>query len=140
MLLDLTNAKEQSFETIPAGEYTLFSYEVMIKETRSGTGEYIQVKFKITTGEQEGRFIYHTFNIKNDNQKAVEIGLGQLKTFMKLAGMKDLNKLTDVNELGGHTINAVVKIKKDDEYGDKAVISYFKPYVSKTVASTSAPF
>lgn len=128
--LDLTEVKESTgFKPVPAGEYTVLLDDCQIKETKSGSGEYINAKFRILGGEQEGKFLFSMFNIKNENPKAVEIGLQQLKMFMKCAGFADF-KLTNVLDLVGYRANAVVKIKTDS-YGEKAVISYFKPAEKK---------
>ncbi len=126
MLIDLSSVKDQSFEPIPQGEYTLVCVNAEINENKKGTGEYIKCEFEVDGGEQNGRKVFHMFNIKNENVKAVEIGLGQLKTFLKMAGKND-SGINDVNELIGLKSNAVLKIRKSDEYGDQSVISYFKP-------------
>jgi len=139
--LDLTEVKESVFEALPPGEYILQAIESVIKETKSGTGEYINVKFEVVDGDQKGRTLFHMFNIKNENQKAVEIGLGQLKTFMRCAGKNTFN-LTSVNDLLGLAAVGVVK-KRTDEYGEKSVVSYFKPLTDglKTeTKTTKSPF
>ena len=127
-LLDLTETPEsKGFEPIPAGPYTVVLDEAEIKETKAGTGEYINCKFRITAGEYENRILFHGFNIKNPNEKAVMIGMQQLKSFMKCAGAKDF-KLETVSDLVGYIAIAIVKIQKDDFSPDgKSVISYFKP-------------
>lgn len=140
--LDLTAVKESSnFATIPAGTYYVLVDDVSVKDTKSGTGNYINTKFRILEGPQEGRFVFHSFNIKNENQKAVEIGLQQLKSFMKCAGATDY-KLTNVVHLAGMRCDAVVKIRSSEAYGDQAVISYFKPHTETAapVAGNSNPF
>ena len=126
-MFDLTQVKENSFGVIPEGLYSVVSEEAKVKSTKSGTGEYINVKFRVAEGEHEGKFLYTMFNTKNDNPKAVEIGLGQLKTFLKVANAKDPNQLKDVADLVGYKAIAVVKIK-NDSYGEGNVISYFKPW------------
>lgn len=145
--LDLTDVKETSFELIPEGEYTAQCVEAEIKETKAMTGEYINVKFVIQDAAQEGRHLFHMFNIKNDNPKAVEIGLSQLKTFIKCSGRPSM-VLKNVQDLCGLAATVVVK-KRTDAYGDKSVISYFKPLsseplkpkaVTPTAAKKSSPF
>jgi len=140
--LDLTNAKENSFAPIPAGQYFLIADEAEVKQTKDGTGEYINIKFKVMDGEQAGRFVFQMFNIKNKNEKAVEIGIGQLKSFMRCAGLTNM-VLASPLDLIGLRCDALIKIKSDD-FGDKAVISYFKPHdgtAAPTVAKQAAtPF
>lgn len=131
--IDLSAVKVQNnFKPIPSGNYNVILDETEMKDTKSGTGQYINCKFKVLGGEYEGKFLFHMFNIKNDNPKAVEIGLQQLKAFMECAGMTDY-KLTSVTQLVGYKASAVVKIKTD-EYGEKAVISYFKPLSNEVAA------
>jgi len=129
--LDLTDTKESTgFAPITPGTYFLIMDTCEVKDTKSGTGSYINAKFKILEGPAEGRFLFHMFNIKNENEKATEIGLGQLKSFMKCAGSQDF-KLTNVLDLIGLRCDAVIKTRSDD-YGDKSVISYFKPHAEST--------
>ncbi len=128
MFLDLTNVKENS-NTLEPGEYTVSCVEAAIQATKSGTGEYIKCQFKT----ESGFTIFHTFNTKNDNKMAVDIGLGQLKTFIRVAGGN--LQMTSPTELCGLRCNVKVKTKTDD-YGEKTVISTFKP----ATAQEKAPF
>jgi hypothetical protein len=124
--INFEGVKESGFSPIPAGEYSVISDSAEIKDTRDGTGQYINMKLKILGGEYDGRTLFTMFNIKNQNVKAVEIGLSQLKTFCKVSGRGD-KPLTDVVSLVGFKVNAVCKVKTDS-YGDKTVVSYFKPF------------
>lgn len=123
--LNLSGVKENTFELLPEGEYTVICDSAEVKDTKSGTGAYINAKMMVTSGPYEGRSLFTMFNIKNDAPKAAEIGLAQLKTFLKCAGQSG-EKLESVSDLIGLTANAVVK-HKTDSYGEKANISYFKP-------------
>lgn len=145
MFLDLSNVEEQKgFEVVPQGDYLVIVDDAQVKDTKSGTGAYINVKFLITEGEYKNRAIFNMFNIKNDNQQAVKIGLEQLKAFLKISGYKTPESIESVTDLIGLTATAVVKNKKDD-YGDKAYISYFKPVLaaksgSQLAAQSDVPF
>ncbi len=127
---DFSDDKETG-GSIEPGEYTFTIAKAEVKETKSGTGEYISVTFKAERG-----VVFHMFNIKNDNAQAQSIGRGQLKTVMRLGGKADFNKLSDVNELIGLRVNAVVKIKSDPQYGDKPQITTFK----EAPKSEASPF
>lgn len=127
--LDLSGVKESSISAIPAGTYTVRVDEAEVKDTKSMTGKYINVKFLIMGSSYDGRTLYHMFNFQNENAKAVEIGLQQLKSFLKCSG-HDSEALENVNDLIGLTCDAVVKVKTDD-YGEKSVISYFKNLTPK---------
>lgn len=123
-LIDVTDAKTTSFELIPEGDYTINCVTAEVKQTKSTTGEYINCKFAIVGGDHDGRVLFHMFNIKNDNPKAVEIGMGQLKSFLMASGVNNF-KIQSAIELEGLTCQAKIKIK-NDSYGEKNVISYFK--------------
>ena len=128
--LDLSGVKAAGPRTIAAGIYTVIADGAEIKATKAGTGEYISVKFKIVGGECAGMTLWHSFNIKNPSVKAVEIGLQQLKQFVQCSGAPE--KLTSPIDLVGYKATAVVKIQSDAQYGDKAVIAYFKPVTAPT--------
>lgn len=134
--LNLDAVKESTFEPIPPGQYVVQLAEAAIKETKSMTGEYINAKYLIVEGPSEGRSLFHMFNIKNDNPKAVEIGLSQLKSFMKCAGKTTFN-LSSVSDLLGLKAIAVVKTRTDD-FGEKSVISFFKPVGSPATTAAEA--
>lgn len=127
-------------EVTPEGTYTAVCEMAEVKQTKSGTGEYINCRFRIKEGPRNGDLIFTMFNIKNANPQAVQIGLKQLKSFCGAIGI-DTNSLTDVNHLLGRPCLVVVKNKTDD-YGTKAVISYFKsaPTPKDGFVSDNIPF
>lgn len=137
--LDLTDVKESTGFLIPPGTYVVRCDQAVVKDTKDGTGEYINCKFGITQGEYMGRSIFMMFNIKNRNEKAVEIGLQQLKAFLKSSGSTELH-IKSVEQLEGLMAMAVVKTKTDD-FGEKNVISYFKPIdPTKVESKEEIPF
>ena len=138
-MLDLTEVKTGN-EVIPAGTYHVSLAEASVKETKDGTGEYINAKFQVMEGDYKGTTIYSMFNIKNKNPQATQIGHQQLKGFMTAAGFETF-LVKSVTDLEGSSAMAVVKNKTDD-YGEKAVISYFKPVdkASGTKADSNIPF
>lgn len=126
---------EKTFEAIPVGTYNVISDDAELKETKDGTGSYVLIKFKIITGDQEGRLLFANFNIVNKNAKATEIGVQQLKQFMECSGIKTA-KIKSPTELVGYKAQAVVK-HKTDSYGTKAVISYYKPISKDSLTEPS---
>ena len=122
--VDFGQVKEQSFNCLPVGDYNLVSDDAMLKESKSG-GEYVSIKFRVLDGPYAGRFIFQSFTTRNVNEKAVAIGLAQLKQFIICAGAK-IEKTNDVLDFVGHKVAARVKIRTSEEYGDQNTISYFK--------------
>jgi hypothetical protein len=127
---------DDEFAPIPAGKYTLRCNEAEVKDTKAGTGRYIKCQFKT----EENRVVWHLFNIENPNPKAVEIGLGQLKRFLKGAGYHDPEELGSLNDLIGLKAECTVKIDKSEQYGDKNVISGFSVKKKQSAEKDDVPF
>lgn len=129
--LDLTSTPVQTNEVIPAGIYVARIAKAEVKDTKDMNGQYISCQFKVTSGDHEGRTFFNMYNIKNNNPKAVEIGLSQLKSMLFHAGKAfTLNNVTD---LEGAEVVVKLGVKSDD-YGDKNVV---KGYTTKTMLKTA---
>lgn len=133
--LDLSEDKLESFEPVPAGRYAVTCEKAEVRDTKAPGGQYINTVFKIVTGDQEGRVVFHMFNIKNKNEKAVQIGRGQLKSFLAASGQASFS-LDTVSDLEGMKCVVTTKVKTDD-YGDKAAIKAFLPLEEEPVSSKS---
>ena len=115
------------------GKYTVVAEQCELKATKDGSGQYINVKLKVTEGDRQGRTIYIMFNIKNNNAQAVKIGMSQLKSFMEAAGWTQFN-LKNVVDLEGATAVAHVKNREEEGYGTRDYVAYFKPVKADTTA------
>lgn len=123
--LNLSGVKEEGFDVVPAGKYVVRCNKAEVVDTKKGDGRYIKCQFKIDDGEYEGKAIFHNFNIENPNDKAVQIGLGQLKSFLKSSGYHNPEELSSVSDLEGLKAMANVKIRSSEQYGDSNDISSF---------------
>src|SRR5690625_5981936 len=65
--------QDDSFDTIPAGWYNAKITESELRDTRAGTGQYIQVRFDITGPQQAGRVMFDNLNIRNPSEVAERI-------------------------------------------------------------------
>ena len=65
--------QDSQYEPVPVGDYVCMITESEMKETKAGTGKYIQMNVEIVEGEYQGRKLIERLNIQNPNQKAVEI-------------------------------------------------------------------
>jgi hypothetical protein len=126
--IDLTDVTEGG--VLAAGDYVVTCTDAEVRETKNGSGEYIKCVFE----NEDGAKIFHMFNTKNDNPKAVEIGMGQLKTFLRVANKQDPNKLERASELIGLRCQVKTKVREaSGEYGPQAVITSFKAAPEKSV-------
>lgn len=133
-MLDLTNV--QTSGVLAKGEYVASVKTAEVKETKNHTGEYINCCFETEEGER----VYTMFNIKNENPKAVTIGLQQLKSMMFASGAKSF-VLHSVNDLLG--LKCIIKVDiKEDDFGTKNVIKGYKsiPETSDNTTTGDLPF
>lgn len=125
-LIDLTNAVEQG-SPLPNGTYPVIVDNAELSLTKSGTGQVIKVKLKVLEGPSAGRLIFDQFNIKNQNPQAVQIGLGQLKGFLRAFGHRNPNTLESTTELLGLKGLVNTKVQEDPGYQPTARVTSYKP-------------
>ena len=112
-----------NFEPLPAGWYTASISQSELKDTKSGTGQYIKLRYDITGPTHQGRVVFGNLNIKNPNPKAEEIGRQQLGDIMRAIG---LAKVTDTDQLIGGEIVIKLEVKQDETYGASNEVKGFK--------------
>lgn len=93
------------FDLIPTGWYAGFADETGINPTRDGAGAYIKARFRIQGPTHANRVIFKNFNIRNSNEKAVEIGYRELGQWCHSAGRPAIN---DTQELHGALVEFYV--------------------------------
>ena len=114
---------DRNFDPLPEGWYTASITGAEIKKTKSGTGEYIAVRYDITGPTHQGRVVFGNMNIKNQNTKAEEIGRQQLGELMRAIG---LARVTDTDQLIGGSLGLKLAIVKSEQYGDSNDVKGFK--------------
>jgi hypothetical protein len=134
---DVSDLPESSkdFSPLPAGWYSATISGAEVKATKSGTGEYIAVKYSITGPSHEGRVIFGNLNIKNESAKAEEIGRQQLGEIMRAIG---LARVTDSDQLIGGNLVIKLDVKADEKYGDRNEVKGFKAVVGAISGLPSA--
>jgi hypothetical protein len=83
------------YTPLPPGQYTGMIVASELKPTKKG-GEMIELEIDIQDGEYSGRKLFERLNIKNDNQKAVDIAFRTLGEICKAVGktsIKDSDEL-----------------------------------------------
>jgi len=61
-------------DPIPAAWYNLAPTELNLQPTKDGQGTKISAVFQVLDGIYKGRKVYHNFNMKNQSEKAQDIG------------------------------------------------------------------
>lgn len=128
---DLPEDNGGSFEPLPAGDYSVTISDAELKTTNSGTGTYIKMKLTVTGPTHEGRLLFSNLNIKNDSQKAEEIGRQQLGAVMRAIG---LPSLSDTDQLIGGQMAVKVSIRQSEQYGPQNEVKAYK-----SIGGSAAP-
>jgi hypothetical protein len=66
------------FEAIPAGKYQAVITDSEMRETKTGTGQYLWLEFEITAGDCKGRKLWSRLNLVNPNPDAVRMARADL--------------------------------------------------------------
>lgn len=125
-----------SFDPLPAGWYTATMAGAELKSTKAGTGQYIAVRYDIIGPTHQGRVMFGNLNIRNQSPKAEEIGRQQLGDICRAIG---LAKVSDTDQLIGHSLMIKLSIEKSDQYGDKNEVKGFKPIGDGAAPKVAAP-
>ncbi|MBP9803279.1 MAG: DUF669 domain-containing protein [Candidatus Accumulibacter sp.] len=129
-----TVAPQDSFDCLPAGIYNAQATDSEVKSTKAGNGTILAFTFTVLDGQFTGRKVFCNLNIANPNRVAEEIAQKQLSQFCHAAGVLQVK---DSAQLHNRPVKIKVKIKKDDQYGDKNEISAFEAI--KNGVSPAAP-
>ena len=116
----------KEFDPIPAGKYIAVITDSEMKETRAGTGRYLQLEFEITDGEFAGRKLWARLNIENQNAEAVRMARADLSAICRA-----VNVLTPSDSIDLHNLPLVIKVhcRKDKNTGE--ITNDIRGYESK---------
>lgn len=116
----------KAFDPIPAGKYIAVITDSEMKETRAGTGRYLQLEFEITDGEYAGRKLWARLNIENQNAEAVRMARADLSAICRA-----VNVLTPSDSIDLHNLPLVIKVhcRKDKNTGE--ITNDIRGYESK---------
>jgi len=113
-----------NFDPLPPGWYSATMSAAEIKTTKTGTGQYIALRYDITGPTHQGRVVFGNLNIRNQSPKAEEIGRQQLGDICRAIG---LARVGDTDQLIGNSLMIKLDIEKSEQYGDKNQVRGFKP-------------
>ena len=78
---------QQSFDALPPGRYEAIISESEMKDTKAGTGQYLQLTFTVVGGQHEGRKLWSRLNLVNPNATAVQIAERELSAICHCVGI-----------------------------------------------------
>lgn len=104
--VDITN----HYEAIPAGDYEAMVTDSVMKPTKDGTGQYLELTLEIQSGQFQGRRLWDRLNLHNRNAKAVEIAQRQLG---QLAHATGILQVAESTQLHNRPIIAKVSVRQE---------------------------
>jgi hypothetical protein len=114
-----------SFPALPAGKYLAAIVESEKKETKAGTGEYLELTLQVLEGEHKGRKLWSRLNLDNPNEKAVQIARAELSSICRAVNVM---RPKDSQEL--HNIPIYISIIQEPGLNDE-LVNRIKKYESK---------
>ena len=103
-------ADDKSFDLLPAGKYTAQIMKSEVRDTKAGTGKYINLQLQVIEGDYTNRVLFDIINIINQNETAQQIGQRQLKQLVEAC---DLTEIEDTTEL--HAIPVIITVGIEPE-------------------------
>ncbi|MEO0437912.1 MAG: DUF669 domain-containing protein [Pseudomonadota bacterium] len=119
---------------VPDGNYPVVITESEFKDTKSGTGQYLQLTLEVIDGPMKGRKIWDRLNLVNQNSTAREIAERQLSQICHATGVLTPQ---DSVELHGKPLTAKVVLKPADPGYNPS--NEVKGYLSLNAANDPAP-
>lgn len=114
---------DRNFDPIKPGWYDVSITGAELRQTKSGTGQYIAVRYDVTGPTHQGRVVFANLNIRNQNPQAESIGRQQLGELMRAIG---LAKVEDTDQLIGSHLQIKVKIRESAGYDPQNDVSGFR--------------
>lgn len=124
------------YSPLPAGWYNVRITEAELKDTKAGTGNYVKVRYDVTSGDHAGRVIFGMITVRNPNAKAEEIGRSQLAKLIRSIGLEEVS---DTDQLIGGEMLVKVTIRQSEEYGDSNEVKDWKAGSTGPAPTASTP-
>lgn len=108
---EFTPPPPKSYEPLERGLYEGIIVDSCIKETKAGTGEYIELTIQVTDGQHSGRRLWERLNVSNPNKTAEDIARSQLSMLCQAV---NVTKLTETEQLHDKPFLMQVDIDRKD--------------------------
>ena len=133
-LVDLNASPESQVAALPSGEYPALITDSNIKQTKSGTGSYLELTYQIVDGAYRGRQLWARINLTNPNATAVSIGQQHLAQIRHATGQMQLSDSQQLHNIP-HLIRVEYKPARD-QYSESNEV---KEYKALSGAAAQAP-
>lgn len=128
----------ENFDPLPPGWYGVIVEKAEVVDTKAGGGKRLKVEFCVTDEEHSNRRVFGSFNIKNANPQAVEIGMRELAQFTIACGLPPVQDSSEyVNQQ--LQIRLVIKPARDENYGPENEVKGFRPIEGAKAPAAAHP-
>jgi len=124
------------FDAIPAGKYQAVITDSEMKDTKSGTGKYLQLEFEIIEGDYKNRKLWARLNLENANSEAVRMARADLSAICRAVNVIQPRDSVELHNLP-LTITVRCRKNQDDEIVNE--IRGFAPKASLSGATQPTP-
>ena len=121
----------RTYEPLPAGEYSAIITESEKKDTKAGTGAYLQLKIQVTEGKFQNRTLFDRLNLWNPNEVAVQIAE---KTLSSICRAVEVLTPKDSNDLHGKRMRVKVAVVNDQNGNPRNEVKGYSQYTSEPAA------
>jgi hypothetical protein len=97
-----------SFEVLPAGKYQAQIVNSEMRDTKTGSGQYLWLELAITDGPHANKRLFDRLNLVNPNDKAVEIAQRTLSAICHATGQMQVQ---DSEQLHNRAMIVNVKVR-----------------------------
>lgn len=118
-------AGDGDFGPVPKGWYRCTVYSAEPEDRTSSTGNdytHVKVRLDIEGPSNAGRVIFDNMIVKHPNEVAQGIGRERFATLARAAGLKN----PQPQELVSKTIEAYLKVRKSEQYGDSNEVTLYR--------------
>lgn len=127
---------QDKFSALPNGEYAVMITESEIKDTRDGTGQYLQLVLEVIEGHYKGRRVWERLNIVNPNKTAAEIAQRKLSQICHAVGELSLQDTAQLHQKP--MLAKIVYRAPKDGYDESNDVKSYEQYGSQP-APVQAP-
>lgn len=124
-------AQGGDYTPVPEGVYRVMIVEDEMKQTKNGTGQYLELKMSIVEGEHKNKTFYERLNLINNSEQARNIAHRNFGSICEQLGI-DPNKVQDSSELKAGTFLVALAIEGyNDAEGKPRSRNVVKSYAPK---------
>ena len=123
---DITEVEEKTeYALLPEGRYRCIVSSSDIKENNAGTGDNLNLKIEIVSGEYAGRLVFENLCWRHESDKAVQIARARFAELCRAVGIL---APADTEQLHDIPFDCIIGIQKGSKgYSDSNKVKKYFP-------------